>query len=240
MVLKKQIHGINYLKSILLKKNYLESRIKPNAIIFDWDNTLIDSWPTILDALNTTFKAFNLPLWTIDEVKIRVAKSMRDSFPDLFGNDWREAGKIFYQRYADIHVKKLSPLEGAENLLKSLTKAKINLSVVSNKNGDYLRSEVSHLDWNHYFDTLVGALDAKKDKPDPQTVDMALKSSGIKRGKSVWFVGDASIDLECAHNAGLTPILIRESPPELGEMDDYPPTGYFENCDALCKFVINL
>ena len=28
---------------------------KPCAILFDWDNTLVDSWPTILDALNTTF-----------------------------------------------------------------------------------------------------------------------------------------------------------------------------------------
>ena len=34
--------------------------ILPRAILFDWDNTLVDSWPTILDALNTTFEAFHM------------------------------------------------------------------------------------------------------------------------------------------------------------------------------------
>jgi phosphoglycolate phosphatase len=34
--------------------------ILPRAILFDWDNTLVDTWPTILDALNTTFEAFHM------------------------------------------------------------------------------------------------------------------------------------------------------------------------------------
>ena len=31
----------------------------PRAIIFDWDNTLVDVWPAIHDALNTTFVAMD-------------------------------------------------------------------------------------------------------------------------------------------------------------------------------------
>ena len=188
----------------------MKSFSKPHAVLFDWDNTLIDSWPTILDALNTTFKAFQMPLWTLEEAKIRVAKSMRDSFPALFGENWRDAGDIFYNRYAAIHVNSLYPLAGAETLLKTLVDANIYLSVVSNKNGEYLRNEAKHLGWDHYFGSLIGALDAEKDKPDPKPVKMALEPSGIKSGPDVWFVGDSSIDLECAHNAGLTPILCKK------------------------------
>ena len=55
---------------------------KPQAIIYDWDNTLVDSWPPIQDALNTTFVAFNMPPWSMNEVRERVRKSMRESFPD--------------------------------------------------------------------------------------------------------------------------------------------------------------
>jgi phosphoglycolate phosphatase len=223
-----------------VNKDILKANGKPDAIIFDWDNTLVDSWLTILDALNTTFKAFHLPPWTMEEARVNVAKSMRDSFPALFGDNWQDAGEVFYKRYSAIHVEGLCPLAGADTMLRKLTNANIYLSVVSNKNGEYVRAEAKHLGWDHYFGTLVGALDAELDKPDPKPVDLALEPIGIKRGPSVWFAGDARIDLECAYNAGLTPILIRKQAPGPQEFLDYPPAGYFKDCDALCKFVINL
>jgi phosphoglycolate phosphatase len=223
-----------------LNEDILQANGKPRAILFDWDNTLIDSWPTITDALNTTFEAFDMPPWTLNEVRARVARSMRDSFPALFGDKWRDAGEVFYERYAAIHVKMLKPLPGAETMLQTLTDTGIHLGVVSNKKGDFLRNEVKHLEWDRFFGAIVGALDAEIDKPDPKPVDLALKPSGIERGPGVWFAGDASIDLECAHNAGLTPILIRELAPGPGEMENHPPARHFPDCDALCKFVINL
>jgi len=210
---------------------------KPRAILFDWDNTLVDSWPIILDALNTTFEAFGMAPWSMDEARVRVRKSMRDSFPGLFGDSWKDAGEIFYERFAAIHVKKLHPLAGAEDMLEFLTNAGIHLGVVSNKKGDFLRHEAKHLGWDRFFGALVGALDAGKDKPDPGVVDLALADTGIERGPDVWFAGDADIDLECAHNAGCLPILLREQAPGPGEMQSHPPARHFPDCDALCKFI---
>ena len=214
--------------------------ILPRAILFDWDNTLVDSWPTILDALNTTFEAFDMAPWSMIEARERVRHSMRDSFPKLFRDRWEEAGEVFYQRYADIHVKKLRPLAGAEKMLEFLTDAGIYLGVVSNKKGDFLRHEAKHLGWDRFFGALVGALDAKKDKPDPEVVDLALADTGIERGPDVWLAGDADIDLECAHNAKCLPILIREQAPGPGELQSHPPARHFRDCDALCKFIINM
>jgi phosphoglycolate phosphatase len=34
----------------------------PKAVIFDWDNTLVDSWPVIHHALNETLEAYGKPL----------------------------------------------------------------------------------------------------------------------------------------------------------------------------------
>ncbi len=155
--------------------------IPPRAILFDWDNTLVDSWPTILDALNTTFEAFGMAPWSMAEARQRVRHSMRDSFPKLFGDKWKDAGEVFYERYAAIHVKKLQPLAGAEEMLEFLTDAGIHLAVVSNKKGDFLRHEAKHFGWDRFFGALVGALDAGKDKPDPEVVDLALAGTGIER-----------------------------------------------------------
>jgi len=223
-----------------LDQDILKADARPRAILFDWDNTLVDSWPIILDALNITFVAFDLPPWTMDEARVRVRKSMRDSFPELFGEKWRDAGELFYEHYAAIHVERLRPLPGAEAMLQTFTDADIHLGVVSNKNGGFLRLEASHLGWDRFFGALVGALDAEQDKPDPKPVTLALGPSGIKSGPAVWFVGDADIDLECAHNAGLTPILLRQHAPAPGEMSAHPPARHFPDCDALCKFIINL
>ena len=213
---------------------------KPRSILFDWDNTLVDSWPIIHDALNVTFATFGLEPWSLDETRTRVRKSLRDSFPKLFQDKWEEAGEVFYDRYAAIHVDKLSPIDGAGEMLETLSQSGIYLGVISNKKGDFLRLEAEHLGWDRYFGAMIGALDAEKDKPSPEPVDLALKGSGIERGPEVWIAGDADIDLECAHNAGCTPILVREQAPGPGELDTHPPARHFPDCDALCKFVINL
>ena len=84
----------------------------PKAIIFDWDNTLVDTWPVIHEALNKTFAQMGHKPWTIDMVKQKVARSMRDSFPDVFGKDWQEATEICQQSFRAIHLQRLKALPG--------------------------------------------------------------------------------------------------------------------------------
>ncbi|HLJ20402.1 MAG TPA: HAD hydrolase-like protein, partial [Stellaceae bacterium] len=61
---------------------------RPRAILFDWDNTLVDSWPVIHEALVVTFEGMGHVPWTLEETKQRVRHSLRDAFPRLFGDRW--------------------------------------------------------------------------------------------------------------------------------------------------------
>lgn len=214
--------------------------VRPQAILFDWDNTLIDSWHSIHDAQNHTMKAFGLKPWTLEETRRRVRGSMRDSYPEMFGERWQEAGDLFYARFAEKHLDSLTPLPGALELLVELAAAGIYLGVVSNKKGDYLRREAAHLGWTPFFAQLVGAFDAPRDKPSVDPVQMALRGSGIAPGGSVWFAGDADIDLECAMNSGCVPVLVRKTPPEPDEFMDHCPVLHVDSCMALLKVVMNL
>jgi len=222
-----------------LKQSGVRPRL-PKAIIFDWDNTLVDSWPVIHDALNTTLTAFGHPPWTLAETQRRVRKSMRDSFPGLFGEQWQQAAGVFYERYEDIHANTIRPLEGAEDMLQSISALDVYLGVVSNKRGDFLRLEADQLGWSGYFGRLVGANDAEHDKPAAEPVEMALNGSGEGPGERVWLIGDADIDMECAHNAGCTPVLLRQEKPAPDEFLTFPPKWQFGTCDALCKWLRNL
>jgi phosphoglycolate phosphatase len=209
----------------------------PRAVLFDWDNTLIDSWLTIQEAMNATLRAMGHPEWSLEETRARVRRSAREAFPVLFGNRWEEARTIFYARFRAIHLELLRTCEGAGELLRYLDERGVYLGVVSNKAGEHLRREAAHLGWHRYFRSLVGATDAARDKPAVEPVDMALAGSGIPRGDTVWFVGDTSIDLECAHNAGVVPILVREAAPRPGEFGTNSPTAHFHTCSGLAALV---
>jgi len=180
----------------------------PRAVLFDWDNTLVDNWPTIHDALNATFAAMGHPAWTLAETRERVRASLRDSFPKMFGARWEAARDIFYARFEARHIETLVPLPGARQLLDGLQDRGVYLAVVSNKTGRYLRKEAASLGWERYLARLVGAQDAAQDKPDRAPVDLALTGSGIAAGRAVWFVGDTAMDMRCAHGAGCTAVLV--------------------------------
>jgi phosphoglycolate phosphatase len=180
---------------------------KPRAILFDWDNTLVDTWPLIHAAMNMTLKHMGHEEWSIEKIRDEVKNSMRDSFPGLFGDRWKEAGDFYTQSYRSIHLTHLTALSGAEDAIAVIPRDRVFAAVVSNKQGQTLRKELEHLGWNKYFDVAIGAGDAARDKPHADPALLALKDSGIAPGPDVWFIGDTIADLGCAQNAGLTPIL---------------------------------
>lgn len=182
---------------------------RPRAALFDWDNTLVDSFGVIHKAYNETFSAMGLPTWTYEETCARVARSMRESFPALFGARWQEANDLYYAAYAAHHLEHVLPLPGAADLLAALAEAGAYLGVVSNKTGKYLRREVEHLGWQHYFGRVVGATDAAEDKPAAAPVYLALEGSGVAPGEDVWLVGDNAIDVACAEATGCLPVILR-------------------------------
>ena len=212
----------------------------PKAVIFDWDNTLVETWPAIHAALARTFERYGLTPWTFEETKRRVRKSMRESFPPLFGERWEEAGAFFKESFTAIHLDFLKPAPGAKDMLMALKARGIYLGVVSNKNGDVLRQEAVHLGWQDYFGRIVGAFDAPRDKPAADPVHLALAGSGIACGPEVWFAGDTDVDLECAVAAGCIPVLVRPEPPANGEFDEFGPAHYVKGCLALSNLMLRL
>ena len=210
---------------------------KPDAILFDWDNTLADTWPTIHASLTKAFEEMGHTPWTMEETKRNVHRSLRDSFPELFGNEWERAGEIYLNQFKTIHLEKLTPLEDAEEVLKRLKDSDIYVALVSNKTGENLRAEVEHMGWNHYFSKVIGAKDAAADKPDAAPVHMALEGSGIIPGEHVWFVGDTVTDLECAKNTGCTPIFYGDQDLTDARFDGHQPAHHFKSHAELLEAI---
>ena len=209
----------------------------PRAVLFDWDNTLVNTWPTIVECYRDTFVALGRKPWTAQEVQDFAHGSLRDLFPSLFGERAGEAEKVFYETFYRIHLERLQPLPHAEALLAHCQSLGCYVAVVSNKVGDNLRAELTHLGWQKWITRAVGAKDAPRDKPAPDPIFMALDGTGIAPDETVWMVGDTPADLKCAHAAGVFPVLFGTAEHPRAHLQAFPPRLYARNCHALAALL---
>ncbi len=180
---------------------------KPSAIIFDFDDTLVDARPIIQKALSATFAKFNIDKEVLQNKDIDLNRSLRDYFHHIFADNIKEARDTYYGYYDEFSQDLLSFAQ-AEEVLQLLQQYKVFTAVVSNKGGERLRKEIHHkFSWQAYFSAIVGAGDVSEDKPSAIPAKFALQDSQLKDYSDVWFIGDSLVDLKTAENLGCKGIL---------------------------------
>lgn len=177
---------------------------KFKAVFFDWDNTLVDTWPIILKASNTVLEHFGLPQSTLDEIKVHARLSTREGFPKQFGENWREAQTIFYQAI-DEHKNDLKLYDGVSQQLQLLKDAGYGLAIISNKKNTLLREELKQ--FNISCDLVLGSGDTPYDKPHPEMGLIALRHFGLQPQDAV-YIGDSVADWVFAKNLNMPAIAI--------------------------------
>ncbi len=208
---------------------------EPRGILWDWDNTLVDGWLAIAAGLNAAFDRCGLPRWTLEEVRGRVRRSLRETFPEMFGPRWEEARDVFYAAVRARHLEVLTPMPGAGEAVAAVAALGLPQGVISNKQGPLLRAEAAHLGWAGHFRILVGAGDAAVDKPDPAPFRMALPALGLPAG-AVWYVGDTALDMEAARRAGCTAVLLGDAAHD-GGPEAAAPDLTFADATALAAYL---
>ena len=162
---------------------------KPRAILFDWDNSLVETWPSIIAALNATLAEMGHPIWSESEAKLKIRASLRDAFPAMFGARWEIARDIYYREFTRTHLATLVAKPNADELLQYLSQNNgaeiardpLFLGVVSNKQGKYLRAECTALNWDGYFQALVGPMMPCATSPIPPSLIMFCKAARFCR-----------------------------------------------------------
>lgn len=181
----------------------------PRAVIFDWDSTLVDNWQAIHVAMNKTRAAFDLPEWELASTLENAKLSSRDSFPRVFGAQADAAKTLFYDHLSRIHRDYLVPLPGAVEILKFLHGRAVPMAIASNKQGSVLRAEIHTLGWQGFFTSIIGAGDAPRDKPAPDSILLALSHLDHSPHLHIWMIGDSDPDMHAALAAGIQPVLVK-------------------------------
>ncbi len=167
------------------------------VILWDWDNTLVDTFGAIFAAQNEMRKHFNLPEWSKEESKKAMNTSGRNLIKDMLGEEKAaEARAVYLEAYAR-HSASLSLKEGATTVLTAAKELGFVNILASNKAGHLLRQEVQAMGIQSSFDKIIGAEDTQSDKPKKEFTDAAL--SGLNP-VLLLSVGDGKSDIQMARN----------------------------------------
>ncbi|MDR1693978.1 MAG: HAD family hydrolase [Lactobacillaceae bacterium] len=204
---------------------------KAEYILFDWDGTLADTRDCHVDSINEVLAEYNLPDWS-EARKLRdTSLSLKNNFPNIFGDNAKEAFEKYaaiYEKKAPAGVHKFPYIEELINLLRAKNK---KLMVISNKDRKLLDIDCERLFPKGTFVKVVAGNEALKNKPYPEhayyTLDEYLEPSEITPEK-VWIIGDSSFDVECAIFANALPILV-------GKPLDKANIVYFKNFEDFYK-----
>jgi 2-phosphoglycolate phosphatase len=173
------------------------------AVLFDFDGTLIDSYPAITASVNHVRAAHGLPPLRILDVKQHVGRGV-DYLLSHTMPDFRTDVDVPHYRahHPTVMLSETSFLPGAAEVLSALHAAGKRLGLCSNKPRLFSKQLLQHLGIADLFDVVLGPEDVARPKPAPDMLVTALERLGLS-AERVLYVGDMTVDIETARAAGV-------------------------------------
>lgn len=187
-----------------------------DLILFDLDGTLIETAPEICDAVNDTLTYFDLPPVSQDRVNDWIGHGTRElliqalAFSGQTTADTVRHSDAFRLTEAEFrrHYQRRCGTRShlyprVREVLTQLRARGVRLVVVTNKESRYTRAVLDAHALTALFDRVVSGDTLPVKKPDPAGVLSCLTQYGVDASRAL-FVGDSSIDVATARNAGVT------------------------------------
>ena len=178
------------------------------AVLFDLDGTLVDTLTDISAAMNRALRMHGLPEWDREEYKYLVGdgaktlavRAVRDR------QEMAETVRAEYQKWYEKHdIEESAAYQGMPETLRKLAEKGVRLCVLSNKpDADTVRV-VRHFYPDVPFEIIRGQIPGVPVKPDPTGAIAMAGEMGIEPAEFL-YLGDTKVDMNCARNAGMTPI----------------------------------
>ena len=177
------------------------------TFIWDLDGTLLDSYKTIVDGLYDTYKEYGIEL-NKEEIHEHVITYSVSSFInkmiEVTGISFDEMKK----RYSEIGEEKKKDIQlipDAYETLKVISERGDKHYVFTHR-GKSTESVLKQLGIFECFNEIVTSQSGFARKPEPDGINYFVDKYNLDR-KNVYYVGDRTIDMDCAKNAGVNGIL---------------------------------
>jgi HAD superfamily hydrolase (TIGR01509 family) len=172
------------------------------GFIFDCDGVLIDSFVANTVYYNKYRTHFGLPPMSPEDEIYTHIQNVYDSLRRIVPAELYEQALAFRSQidYRDM-IPFLTREPGIRRLLRWMRGAGFLLAVDTNRM-DTVHLVFNEVDLQGYFDPVMTVANTAAPKPDPDGVRQILDAWGLAR-EEVAFLGDSSVDMETARNAGV-------------------------------------
>lgn len=183
------------------------------AVLFDWDGTLLDSAEADSSAYLAMFRELGIP-WGLSELAAHYSPNWHHVYraAKVPVSKWEIADKLWAKHYSH-HAPKLVP--GARRVLAWVAR-RYQLGLVTSGDRDRVLRQLRYFGLTRLFAARVCAGDTPQKKPHPAPLRLALKQMCLNPRACV-YVGDSPHDLEMSKRAGVRAIaVIGRFPTEAG------------------------
>jgi phosphoglycolate phosphatase len=174
--------------------------IKPDAIVFDLDGTLLDTLESIATAYNTTLHEMGFAEHPIEDFRYIIGDGARVAAERCLPKNSQTTELLdacvdgFLSHYDKIW-QTTGPYPGILNLLATI-KDRFPLAVLSNKNHEFTQRCCDHF-FPETFQCVQGYTPDLKHKPNPGGALKLIASLGAS-ADNTWMVGDTATDMRTA------------------------------------------
>jgi len=175
--------------------------------IWDLDGTLLDSYKTIVDGLYDTYKEYGIEL-NKEEIHEHVITYSVSSFINKMTGVTGISFDEMKKRYSEIGEEKKKDIRlipDAYETLKVLSERGDKHYVFTHR-GKSTESVLKQLGIFECFNEIVTSQSGFARKPEPDGINYFIDKYNLDR-KNVYYVGDRTIDMDCAKSAGVNGIL---------------------------------
>ena len=214
-------------------------------VIFDLDGTLLNTIGDLAAGCDHMLQLRGLPTHSFEEycsfVGNGIMRLVERALPEeLRTPDYvKSARKDFVDYYIDHIDAHTIPYEGMVELVNLLQQRGAKLAVASNKfqagTEKLIKKFFPSIEWVE----ICGNREGVPLKPDTALVDMILEKAGIER-KGCVMIGDSGVDIQTAHNAGITSVGVSWGFRSRSELEENGANHIADTADELLHILENI
>ncbi len=181
--------------------------MKPQAVVFDLDGTLLDSIEDLAGSMNRVLESQGFPVHPVrsylhfigDGASMLAQRALPEQERSVTQIDSLHAAfELDYRKNWNHHTG-LYP--GIADMLNLLTDRGSKLAVLSNKPHEFTLLNAEHFLSQWHFEAVFGQRREVPKKPDPASVFEIAEQMKIYP-QHILFIGDSGVDMRTARSAG--------------------------------------
>ena len=171
----------------------------PDAAVFDWDGTLVDTLDMIYRANVVALGSLGITI-THEWFAERYTPDWRRSYRELGVPQhlWGHTSGLWAAEMGRMRPRAMPWARGA---LRRLRRHGVHVGLVTASTRAVVEPNLSRLNMTGAFETAFYADDVERGKPHPDALLLALAELGVAPERAI-YVGDTTVDLEMAIAAG--------------------------------------